>query len=309
MSAVAALFHASFDENLWWVDLRVLGLVGDFVFLAGGLALLGFAFRPPERGCRRTATALVAFGLACAGGVNATAFYAAWSGSRISPGTPVPLSAVVALLLTGIGVAALRTGHPPTTPLLSRAVIIGSVVLVFIVGFPLAQFAFFGTTDYRRAADVIVVPGAKVHESGVASISLRDRVDTATELYRAGLAPTIIMSGGVGEEGFDESEVMRDIALEQGVPDDAIILDHEGITSDATVANTTALFRERGDRTVMVVSHFYHLPRLQLAYQRAGYDVFTVPARESRPIPQTPWIVAREIPAFWFYFVRALFTG
>jgi uncharacterized SAM-binding protein YcdF (DUF218 family) len=56
---------------------------------------------------------------------------------------------------------------------------------------------------------------------------------------------------------------------------------------------------------VLVVSHFYHLPRIKLAYERAGLEVYTVPAAQSAIVPQTPANVAREVPALWVYYLRA----
>ena len=75
--------------------------------------------------------------------------------------------------------------------------------------FPLAQVFFFGTTDYRRQADVAVVFGAQVHDDGSPSTALVDRVTTACDLYHEGTVPVLIMSGAVGESGYDEAEVMR----------------------------------------------------------------------------------------------------
>jgi len=169
------------------------------------------------------------------------------------------------------------------------------------------QIAFFGTTDYRRPADAIVVFGANVNADGTASIVLADRVSTATELYREGLAPTIVMTDGVEPSGDDEAMVMRDLAVSQGVPKDAIVLDDHADTTLASVDNTTNLFVEHGIRRVLAVSQFYHLPRIKLAYARAGLDVWTVPSRAT-PIPQNRGIIAREVPAFWLYYLRAALT-
>jgi uncharacterized SAM-binding protein YcdF (DUF218 family) len=72
------------------------------------------------------------------------------------------------------------------------------------------------------------------------------------------------------------------------------------------VRDTVALLRGEGLRRVAVVSDFFHLPRVKLACQRAGYDVVTVPSL-ARRIPQTPRLVLREIPAFWVYYLRAVF--
>jgi uncharacterized SAM-binding protein YcdF (DUF218 family) len=115
----------------------------------------------------------------------------------------------------------------------------------------------------------------------------------------------IIMSGGVEPNGYDETVVMRDLAEHLGVPASAIVLDPRGVNTLTTVNDTVAIFRRGGIGSALVVSHFYHLPRIKLAYASAGYDVWTVPSRDT-PIVQTPYLVAREIPAFWVYYLRAV---
>ncbi len=302
LSALVALRHPTFNENLWWVDLRALGPAADAALVLVGVLFVWFGLRPAPDGWRRYSTSALAFGLALAALVNTASFYVEWHKGAIRPTTFVPFSLLMAVLLTWLGGMCLRPGSVASPERRYRTTV--SVSLLFVLGLPLAQLLFFGTTDYRRRADVIVVLGAKVHANGSPSTTLRDRVSTAAELYREGLAPTLIVSGGIGETGFDESQVMRDLAVSYGVPASAIILDHEGVTSNATVTNTTRLFRQRGHHRALVVSQFYHLPRLQLDYQRAGYDVYTVPAAATIPIPKTPWFVAREIPAFWLYYLR-----
>jgi len=59
--------------------------------------------------------------------------------------------------------------------------------------------------------------------------------------------------------------------------------------------------------TVLAVSQFYHLPRIKLAYARAGWDVWTVPSHDT-PISKNRIAMLREIPAFWLYYARAAFT-
>ena len=54
------------------------------------------------------------------------------------------------------------------------------------------------------------------------------------------------------------------------------------------------------------MSHAYHLPRVKLAYQRAGWEVFTVPAVETRQLTQKPRLVAREVAALWWYYLAPL---
>ena len=99
---------------------------------------------------------------------------------------------------------------------------------------------------------------------------------------------------------------MRDLAIAQGVPPQAILLDRRGITTWASVDSTIALLRARGLSSVLAVSQPYHLARVKLAYAHAGVDVWTVPARMTL-VPRTGLVVGREIPAFWVYYLRAAF--
>src|SRR5215213_1653173 len=66
-----------------------------------------------------------------------------------------------------------------------------------------------GLNDDIQAADVAIVPGNTVEKDGRPSARLGARLDQTVALYRQGLFPDVIVSGGVGSEGFDEAEVMK----------------------------------------------------------------------------------------------------
>ncbi len=291
-------------EDLWWVDLRALpGWVTGLLWLSAAL-LVAYAVRPSMRSWRRIATAAVCATLAAVALVNVAGFYSAWQAGRIVPAVPVPFSAIVAVGFAFVGAVA-WCGREDVQPRRVETLAALAMAMLLVVVFPLAQVRFFGTTDYRREADVAVVFGARVFANGQLTTSLEDRVRTAAGLYTDGLVDMLIMSGGVGESGHDEAEVMRDRAIEFGVPERAIVVDHEGFDTDRTAANTVPLFESDGSTRVLVVSQFYHLPRIKMAYRAAGQHVYTAPAEESRPIAKTPVLVAREIPAFWLYWARS----
>ncbi len=167
---------------------------------------------------------------------------------------------------------------------------------------------FFGTTDYRRPADVAVIFGAAVYATGQPSPLLADRVSTGIDLYRGGFVRLLVMSGGDGSDGFNEARVMRDVAVAEGVDASAILVDPAGNSTEATVANVAALLSSEGSAAgparVIAVSQAYHLPRVQLAFASAGIDVLTVPADDPEPIGQMPVLIVREVPAFWAYYLR-----
>jgi vancomycin permeability regulator SanA len=175
-----------------------------------------------------------------------------------------------------------------------------------MVMFPLAQMFCFGKTDYRRDADVIVVFGAGVKKDGTMSDALRDRTVTGCKLYLEGYAPKIIFSGGPGPGIVHETEAMKKRALEMGIPEEAIITDRDGLSSKKTVENTTEIFKENSFEKVIAVSHYYHLPRIKMTYQRHGCQVLTVPAKESRILLRLPYYITREIAALWVYYLCPL---
>ncbi len=303
VNLVASLRHPAFDPNIWWIDLRFLPKVGaQLLLMTVGALLLAHALRPVESGWRRTASLVAVATVGIAAAMNAAAYYWVWDAGTIAPRSPVPLSFLIAVLLSFIWVSMLHPS-PPVAQRTSGAVL-AAVSLVFVCGLPLLQMAFFGTTDYRRPADAVVVFGARVRNDGAPSLTLANRVTTASELYREGLVDTVVMTGGIEPSGIDETIVMRDLAVQLGVPSEAIILDPGGHNTNASVANTIRIFRANGLGGILAVSQFYHLPRIKLAYARAGVDAWTVPAGTS--ITRTTAIVAREIPAFWLYYLRAV---
>jgi vancomycin permeability regulator SanA len=152
----------------------------------------------------------------------------------------------------------------------------------------------------------VVVFGAEVHADGSPSFVLMDRMDTAIRLYKDRRVKRLVVSGAVGVSGYNEALVMRDMAVKAGVPRKDVVVDSAGVNTEATVRDTVPFFGGVGWRRIAAESDFYHLPRIKLAYARAGWNVLTVPAHSTHRIPQTPFLVLREVPAFWVYYLRAV---
>lgn len=303
LNVIVGRLFPEFDQNLWWIDLRVLPapLPGGLL-AAGGTLLVGFALRPEGGRLRRRATMLVVGILIAASLWNAVTFYSLLARGTIRSGFPLALSLLVMVALAGV----VRSVLAPSTPAPVRRPFLraGAVLVLCFALFPFAQMMCFGKTDYRRPADAVVVFGCRTYADGRPSDALADRVRTACRLYHDGLAPVLVFSGGPGDGFVHETEAMRSLALRLGVPDRAILLDPCGLNTSATVRETAPLFSRLGFRRVLAVSHFYHLPRVKMAYQRAGVEVYTVPATESYLLTQMPWLLAREVAALWVYYLK-----
>ncbi len=106
-------------------------------------------------------------------------------------------------------------------------------------------------------ADCILILGAGVKDDKPKPM-LRDRLLTGIELYKSGAAEKIIMSGDHGRADYDEVNVMRAFALEQGVRAEDIFLDHAGFSTYDSVYRAKSIF---GAENIIIVSQKYHLYR------------------------------------------------
>jgi vancomycin permeability regulator SanA len=301
LNLIGGVCSPGFDSNGLWIDLRPLpDAVSNTLLFFSALCLLGFGFSSSPAEWQRNVTAGVLAVLFLGALWDILQFYRMQHVGLISPRVPLPLSLFFAIAFGFLIFAALKP-QTRTTELNLRTV--AAVFVAGIIAFPLAQMFFFGNTDYRRRADAIVVFGARTYADGTPSTALADRVRTASELYRDGYAHTLIFSGGPSDGAISEPEAMRNMALQTGVREQDILLDSQGLNTRATVANTHLLFEKLGLQRVLAVSHFYHLPRVKMECQRSSLTVFTVPAREQYFLTKMPLLMAREVVAFWSYFM------
>jgi uncharacterized SAM-binding protein YcdF (DUF218 family) len=146
--------------------------------------------------------------------------------------------------------------------------------------------------DEREAADVIVVLGAAQY-NGRPSPVLRARLDHALELWREGLAPGIVVTGGVGR-GDKESEatVGRRYLLARQVPDSMLVVQPQGRSTQASMNAVAAWLAGRGQERAILVSDPFHMLRLRLEARRTGLRAYTSPT-DSSPISDNPALELR----------------
>lgn len=302
------------DQNIWWIDSRpVPSWLANPLVLLSGLLLLAWAAWPNMSQRRRLATRTSLAVLFAASFWNTLCYWALLVLGSIQSPIPTPLSLGVAVLLAWLWN---RTASPGTSTAVNpvapspRARIVHRILMLFAflsvpILFPLAQMFAFGLTDYRRPADAAVVFGAAVWPGDIPSHALRDRVNTGLELYKSGQVAKLVFSGGPSSQPDISHEVivMKRMALDAGVPERALVLDFDGTNTQATVDNCRSLFPAHGIHRALAVSHFYHLPRVKLAFGRASLEVFTVPAKEPQLLLKLPYFMAREVAALWAYYL------
>jgi uncharacterized SAM-binding protein YcdF (DUF218 family)/glycosyltransferase involved in cell wall biosynthesis len=125
-------------------------------------------------------------------------------------------------------------------------------------------------------ADAIVVFAGGVGESGKAGGGAQERLARAVELYRAKYAPVLILSSGY-VYSFQEASVMRALAIDQGVPDSAIVLEQRATNTLQNVKFVNDILRDRHWTRILLVSSPYHMRRALLVWKKQAPEVQVVP--------------------------------
>lgn len=120
-------------------------------------------------------------------------------------------------------------------------------------------------------ADVAVILGNKVNEDGTLSERLRQRLETGVKLYNDELVKYIVVSGGLGKEGFYEGDKMREYLLEHNIPDSIIIVDNEGNNTRLTAQNFAEINKKYRFEKAVVVSQYFHISRTKLLFRQEGF--------------------------------------
>jgi uncharacterized SAM-binding protein YcdF (DUF218 family) len=139
----------------------------------------------------------------------------------------------------------------------------------------------WGSRNRAKASDAIVVLGAAQYW-GKPSPVLRARLDHAVVLWRRGMAPRMILTGGVGVgDTTSEAAVSRKYVMGAGVPDSAILLETSGRTTRESLKSVALMMKSRDDRKVILVSDPFHMLRLDILARRFGLVPYTSPTRTS----------------------------
>ena len=122
--------------------------------------------------------------------------------------------------------------------------------------------------------DCVLVLGCQVRD-GVPSLMLRDRLDRGLELYGAGAAPKLLMSGDHGQTEYDEVNTMKAYAVERGAASGDVFMDHAGFSTYESLYRARDVFQAR---RVLIVTQEYHLYRALYIARALGLDAWGVSA-------------------------------
>ena len=169
----------------------------------------------------------------------------------------------------------------------------GHLWLLLLLAGAGAFLLFLGVTGLRivraadetpaHKADVIVVFGAAEY-AGRPSPVYRARLDHGFDLFRKGLAPVVITTGGAAQDpDFSEGGVGRDYLSRRGVPEESLIAETQSSDTAQSAERVANIMRANGMRTCIAVSDAYHVFRIRAVLEHEGVKAEVAPRPDSRP--------------------------
>jgi SanA protein len=159
----------------------------------------------------------------------------------------------------------------------------------------LSTYQYILPINEQPSSQVALVFGAGLRRDGSPTAILRDRVQSAVQLYKDDKVQKLLMSGDNSYEDYNEPGAMREYALSLGVPPDDIVLDYAGRRTYDSCYRAKHIF---GIKSAILVTQPFHLPRAIYLCRSIGVDATGYPAEniQYRKSSKLYWNI-REIPA------------
>ncbi len=179
-------------------------------------------------------------------------------------------------------------------------VLVFSIIIIIAIPIPsiYSQFKYSSriytaeTTPHRPVALVL---GAGVWSTGTPSSLLIERVRKAASLYQLGKVEKLLLTADNRSVANYETDVMRELAKDLGVPESALIMDTRGYSTTESCQRASSVYHVS---SVLIVSQYFQLPRAMFLCESSGLEVAgIVSADGSVDLKSLILWYLREIPA------------
>lgn len=171
--------------------------------------------------------------------------------------------------------------------LFATLIFLGIIILLIINAHVKSsvQAQMLTENDYTKLEnnDCIIVLGAGIW-GDKPSPMLEDRLSEAIKLYNSKVSPKIIMSGDHGRKEYDEVNIMKNFAIEKGVPSEDIFMDHAGFSTYESLYRAKEVFEAK---KVVIVTQRYHLYRALYIANQLGIEAYGVNSDPRRYVGET----------------------
>jgi len=161
--------------------------------------------------------------------------------------------------------------------------IVPLLVVVAIFGYIAHAVVRDSRAQELHSADAIVVFGAAEYD-GRPSPVFRARLDHAYDIFRQGLAPTVITTGGAAADpNYSEGGVGHDYLMRRGVPEMALIAETQASDTAESAQRVAVIMRTNRMKSCIAVSDAYHVFRIRKLLEHEGLQVYVAPRADSQP--------------------------
>jgi vancomycin permeability regulator SanA len=193
--------------------------------------------------------------------------------------------------------------------LLKYGIIIIIIIAIIVLGINLyvrisTNKQIIKENDYTELSDVdcIIILGAGIWEDKPSPM-LEDRLLEGIKLYQNSVSDKIIMSGDHGRREYDEVNIMKNYAIEKGIPSENIFMDHAGFSTYESIYRAKDIFEAK---KIVIVTQKYHLYRALYIANQLGLEAYGVGADPRQYIGAT-YRELREILARDKDFIKCIF--
>lgn len=159
--------------------------------------------------------------------------------------------------------------------ILITLIILGGVIVVYI-RFITNEKIYEDVDKIENKYEFGLILGAAV-KNGKPSPMLKDRLDAGIELYKKNKVEKLIMSGDGRDKYYNEVEVMKNYAINQGVPESDILLDSKGLNTSASMKNLKEVYNSN---SAIIVSQKFHINRALYLAEKKGLKAIAYPAKD-----------------------------
>jgi vancomycin permeability regulator SanA len=100
-------------------------------------------------------------------------------------------------------------------------------------------------------------------------------LEKGISLYEQNTSNKLLVSGDHGQENYNEVSVMKQYAIDAGIPSNDVFMDHAGFSTYDSMYRAREVFCAK---KVIIVTQAYHLPRALYVANALGLDAYGVAA-------------------------------
>lgn len=155
------------------------------------------------------------------------------------------------------------------------------------------------TSELTSTAPYAILLGASIKADGTPSDALQDRLTVGVELYKSQKVEKLLVTGDDGGNRSNEVEAMKKYLLEQGVPEEAIMVDGQGYRTYESCKRAHDEFKIE---KAVVVTQRFHMGRALYLCDALGVESAGVTS-DLQPYVRSTFFWTRDLVAsvlaFW----------